>query len=119
AALGALVAAASESNSTHAALAEAFPTNPGWRVHRAVPFSSERKWSGATFVGHDSWVLGAPEVLAPGQAATAEAQTIAATSARVLLLVRTESTITDSSLPSGIESVALVVLSDLIRSDAL
>ncbi len=119
AALGALVAAASESNSTHAALAEVFTTNPGWRVHRAVPFSSERKWSGATFVGHDSWVLGAPEVLAPGQAATAEAQTIAATGARVLLLGRTESPLTDSSLPSGIEPVALVVLSDLIRSDAL
>ena len=50
-------------NATASALAEAFPHPTGWTRDGAVPFSSARKWSAATFDGHGTWVLGAPEMV--------------------------------------------------------
>ncbi len=40
-----------------------FPPPAGWARESAVPFSSARKWSAASFAGHGTWVLGAPEVV--------------------------------------------------------
>ena len=40
--------------------------SPGWAVTASVPFSSARKWSAASFDGHGTWLLGAPEILAAG-----------------------------------------------------
>src|SRR5215813_11719754 len=66
-ALGAL-AAEEDRNATLAAIGQAFPPPRGWARQDAVPFSSARKWSAASFAGHGTWVLGAPElVLAGGQ----------------------------------------------------
>ena len=36
---------------------------PGWTRTGAVPFSSARKWSAASFDGQGSWVMGAPEMV--------------------------------------------------------
>ena len=49
-------------NATLGAIAAAFPA-PGWQRTGATPFSSARKWSAATFEGHGSWVIGAPEMV--------------------------------------------------------
>ena len=56
AALGAL-AADENRNATLGAIGQAFPPPPGWARDDAVPFSSARKWSAASFAGHG--VLGA------------------------------------------------------------
>ena len=37
----------------------------GGRAEADVPFSSARKWSAASFAGHGTWVLGAPEMVLP------------------------------------------------------
>src|SRR5690606_3555801 len=63
--LAALAVSDPNPNATLAAIGEAFPRDPRWEVLSSVPFSSARKWSGATFLGHGTWVLGAPEVIAP------------------------------------------------------
>src|SRR5215468_4395205 len=52
-------------NATLAAIGQAFPPPPGWVRQDAVPFSSARKWSAASFAGHGAWVLGAPEMVLP------------------------------------------------------
>ena len=62
-ALGAL-AADENRNGTLAALSAAFDS-PGWRRTAAVPFSSARKWSAASFEGQGTWVMGAPEMVLP------------------------------------------------------
>src|SRR5206468_2576806 len=64
-ALGALAAAASSTNTTLTAIAAAFPppSGEGWQALGTVAFSSARKWSAATFAGHGTWVLGAPEII--------------------------------------------------------
>ena len=61
-ALGAL-AADDNRNATMNALCEAFPAPDGWIRTAATPFSSGRKWSGATFGDHGTWVIGAPEMV--------------------------------------------------------
>src|SRR5579864_2374145 len=64
AALGAL-ADDQARNATLAAIGQAFPPPQGWARQDAVPFSSARKWSAASFAGHGAWVLGAPEMVLP------------------------------------------------------
>jgi magnesium-transporting ATPase (P-type) len=70
AALGALAGADPSPNATLRAIAAAWPSD-GWPPGATVPFSSARKWSAATFPGHGTWLLGAPEVLLAATAAAA------------------------------------------------
>ena len=63
--IGALAAADEAPNETGRLLSAHYPAPAGWTVRRRVAFSSARKWSGATFDGHDTWLLGAPSGLVP------------------------------------------------------
>jgi cation-transporting P-type ATPase E len=119
-ALAALGASDPNPNATLVAIGEAFPQAPeGWRLGAAVPFSSARKWSGASFDGQGVWVLGAPDVLLPnGGAALRRAQELAEAGRRVVLLARAAGELVDDVLPGGIEPVAIVVLGDRIRESA-
>ncbi|MGZ8762903.1 MAG: HAD-IC family P-type ATPase, partial [Acidimicrobiia bacterium] len=108
-------------NATLAAIATAFP-EPAvpWVRTAAVPFSSGRKWSAATFAEHGSWVLGAPEMVFADASATARvrADEMAAGGNRVLLLAHAATGLTDDALPPDVEPVALVLLEEQIRPDA-
>ena len=61
--IGALAAADEAPNETGRLLSAHYPAPAGWTVRRRVPFSSARKWSGATFDGHGTWLLGAPSIV--------------------------------------------------------
>ena len=119
-ALAALAAADAQSGSTLAALRAAMPEAPDWRSTTTVPFTSARRWSGATFAGRGSWVLGAPDVLATDTTdrRIREAAAETAKGHRVLLVGRaTSPTLSDSTVPR-VEPVALVVLREELRPDA-
>lgn len=98
----------------------------GWEPTRAVPFSSARKWSGATFGDRRTWVLGAPDVLlghAGHDAVREEVNDLADRGVRVLLLAHTTTALPDvpatsAALPPGLEPKALALLEDRVRSDA-
>ncbi len=108
-ALAALAHADPRPNATAQAIQACYPEAPGWTSTDIVPFSSARKWSGATFDGHGTWSLGAPDVLLPpGTQEYGTAATLAATGARVVALCRTENR----------EPVALITLKQRIRPDA-
>ena len=99
AALGAL-AGEQNPNATLAAIGQAFPPPDGWVRQASVPFSSARKWSAASFGGHSIWVLGAPEMVLPGQPEhLSQAAGIATTGRRVLMLARTGGLWTASRFP--------------------
>jgi cation-transporting P-type ATPase E len=122
-ALAALAAADPSPNATMLAIGSAFgPSTRTWPLIAAVPFSSTRKWSGASFDGFGSWVLGAPDVLLddPNNAGgvRARAGELSAEGRRVLLLGRAPGGITGEGLPRGLEPAALVILRDRVRSDA-
>ncbi|MDH3463599.1 MAG: cation-translocating P-type ATPase [Acidimicrobiia bacterium] len=118
-ALAAIAAAEPHPNVTMAAIAAAFPENPGWGVQDVVPFSSVRKWSGVTFFGDGTWVIGAPEVIAPRDQRSQEVvRDVSADGSRVLLLATSNSPLGDRLLPPDVEPVAVIILSDQVRVDA-
>ena len=117
-ALGAL-ANDSNANSTLKAVAAANPAPAGWAREQTVAFSSARKWSAATFTRRGTWVLGAPEVLlAQDDPIREQVATLAATGRRVLLLSTSDADLVGDDLPTAMAAVALVILSEQVRSDA-
>ncbi|MCE7008642.1 HAD-IC family P-type ATPase [Kibdelosporangium philippinense] len=114
-ALAALARTEARPNASLLAIAEAYPDDPGWHTTAVAPFSSARKWSGASFTDHGHWVLGAPDVLLSfDDPVRAEAEQIGSKGLRVLLLGQT-----DSLEPLGsARAAALVVLEQKVRPDA-
>jgi cation-transporting ATPase E len=118
-ALAAISAAERHPNVTMAAIAAAFPESPGWGIQDMVPFSSVRKWTGVTFFGDGTWVIGAPDVIAPRDQRVREVvQDVSSDGNRVLLLATCQTPLGDRLLPPDVDPVAIVVLSDQIRVDA-
>ena len=127
AALGALAAADPNPNATLRAIGQAFPAPGGWRPEAAVPFSSARKWSGASFATRGSFLLGAPEVLlAPGGDGGSDgraellrqAERIAVQGRRVLLLAHSAQPLDGEAPPPALVPRAMVVIGDRVRGDA-
>jgi cation-transporting ATPase E len=119
--LGAL-AADPNRNATATALAAAFPEPTGWARTATMPFSSARKWSGATFAAQGTWVLGAPEMVWVGRPADdpvrRRADELAAEGRRVLLLAHTDAPFSGEELPDQLVAVALVMFKEKVREDA-
>lgn len=118
-ALAAIAAAEQHPNITMRAIAAAFPDPPDWGIQTSVPFSSARKWSGVTFFDGGTWVIGAPEVVAPTDQQTARVVSeVSGGGSRALTLARSETALADGALPPDLKPSAVVVLSDQIRADA-
>lgn len=106
-------------NRTQRALQDYFHQVPGWEVEQMRVFSSARKWSGAAFKGHGSWVLGAPELVMPGLAGLPQLTENASQGKRVLLLAHTECSFPDGGeLPESLHPHTLIVLENHIREHA-
>jgi cation-transporting ATPase E len=120
-ALGALASGPSP-NATMNALGAVFAEPSGWERTSTTPFSSARKWSGASFAGQGTWVLGAPEMVwverPKDDPVQAQANELAAQGRRVLLLARSNVELEDERLPPDLEASALVVFEEQIRDDA-
>jgi cation-transporting ATPase E len=124
--IGALAAADEAPNETGRLLSAHYPAPAGWTVRRRVPFSSARKWSGATFDSHGTWLLGAPSVVAGAgmpDAVAAAVREHEAACRRVLLLASADGLL-DGATPTGgpesarPEPAALIVLAEELRPDA-
>jgi magnesium-transporting ATPase (P-type) len=102
------------------AIAASHAADPGWAVRARVPFSSARKWSGVSFAGHGTWLLGAPSVVGGDQPAGLAA-TVARHEAdghRVLLLAATDAPLAGDQPPAGTRPAALLVLTEELREEA-
>ena len=118
-ALGALAASDPNPNATLQAVAKAFPAPSGWWASSAVPFSSARKWSGASFGKRGTFILGAPEMILPDDPiVTARIADSAASGKRILLLAHAAGELREDVLPRTLEPVAVLALADKIRPDA-
>ena len=118
-ALGAMAHSA-DANETFAAIARQFPVVPGWAAQRRVAFSSARKWSGVEFAEQGTWVVGAPEVVIGENASgAAEAARLATDGYRVVAAARSHSQLDGERLPPDLQLVALVVLAERLRPEAV
>lgn len=118
--LGALGASEPEPNPTLQALISRWSAPQGWTTEAAIPFSSARKWSGATFTDHGSWVLGAPEMLLPDSSPVrTTADELAAGGARVVVLgsIPMQNLNVDGPI-DAVHPCALVVIDQTLRPDA-
>ena len=126
--LGAFSASTTDANRTIEALRTAFPAERLPAAHEAF-FSSERKWSGLAFADGEArgtYVLGAPEILAPALGAGADwrgrADEWAARGLRVVMFAGRDDAAAFSSdpdappvLPADLEALALICFSDELR----
>ena len=120
-ALTALVGALSDDNPTYNAVKAHFAGESFWRARAVVPFSSARKWSGATFDGRGTYVMGAGEFILHERfdALRAQTEAYAARGERVLLLARADGAFAeDKSLPADVQPIGLIAISDKIRAEA-
>ena len=93
--------------------------NPTREHNGVVPFSSARKWSGATFDGV-SYVLGAPEFVFRNldDDKKEKISAMAEQGYRVLVLAKAQRAFDGQNLPDGLELVAYVYITDKIRAEA-
>ncbi|MGW1557490.1 HAD-IC family P-type ATPase [Streptomyces sp. NPDC002144] len=121
--LGALGEADPRPNASLQAIIDAYPDVEDWRCTGALPFSSARKYSGATFDEGDgersTWLLGAPDVLlGADDPALLETERLNEQGLRVLLLARSSRGLDDAEPARGARPTALVVLEQRLRPDA-
>jgi len=117
--LVALATADRAPNSTMAAIAAEVGTGSTWEVDEIEPFDSERKWSAASFVGHDWFYLGAPDfLLHPNDPARSLVEELSTAGKRLLAVVTSASGPVDGALPVDARTLAIVELEDEIRPDA-
>lgn len=121
--LGALGVSDPRPNASLQAIIDRYPDSERWPCTQALPFSSARKYSGASFSegdGTDSaWLLGAPDVLLPdGDPSLAEIEELNQQGLRVLLLARAAGELDDPDVAAGARATALVVLEQRLRPDA-
>jgi cation-transporting ATPase E len=116
--LAALAAHDPAPNATMRAIATAFPEPPqGWSPDETFPFSSSRRWSGATFGERGTWLIGAPEVLLRSGERSDRLGGLVEEGKRVLILSRGD---VQAGAPRAddLEAVAMLVLADRVRPDA-
>ncbi|WGD42272.1 cation-translocating P-type ATPase [Streptomyces cathayae] len=130
--LGALGASDPRPNASLRAIADAYPDAGDRRCTDTLPFSSARKYSGATFAegaeGDEgtgqppvTWLLGAPDVLLDADDPALERTTrLNEQGLRVLLLARAGSDVpvSDPDAAKDVRPTALVVLEQRLRPDA-
>ncbi|MCQ4046649.1 cation-translocating P-type ATPase [Streptantibioticus rubrisoli] len=111
-------------NASLQAIIDAYPDgSDDWHCTGTLPFSSARKYSGATLRDargeSRTWLLGAPDVLLPsGHPELAAVDEQGARGLRVLLLARATRPLDDPAVVEGIAPTALVVLEQRLRADA-
>lgn len=120
----AALSSSGEANATMRAIRAALSPGAKWNPTEQVAFSSARKWSGATFAGHGTWVIGAPEVIgASGNAFSGapglreHAVDMAERGSRVLVLARGVTPLVGDELPSDLTAVALIELHEQVRPE--
>ncbi|EKX60022.1 HAD-IC family P-type ATPase [Streptomyces ipomoeae] len=121
--LGALGESDPRPNASLQAIIDAYPDSEEWRCTESLPFSSARKYSGASFSegnGESStWLLGAPDVLLPDDDPTLpDTERLNEEGLRVLLLARATRELDDPEIALGTHPTALVVLEQRLRPDA-
>ena len=109
-----------DQNATIDALRKRFPAKQGMTLEHVIPFSSDRKYSGAVFEEKGTYLMGAAQFLFPGdnEELTEKCQAYAEEGLRVLVLAHSSQNAEGTELPEGLEPLALMLLTDVIREEA-
>ena len=113
--------ATKDKNATATALKTYFDLELSAGVVTALPFSSENKYSGASFKGGKTYIIGAPEFMPLNNKAGVikRCEEFTKDGYRVVVLGEGKEVIKDNKYEGTLEAVALIVIKDHIRDDAL
>ena len=113
--------ATNDNNSTAVALRQIYDLELSAVVKVALPFSSENKYSGATFSGGKTFVIGAPEFLPlkDKQGVLRRCAEFTKEGLRVLVLGEGSKEIADNKYSGELTAVAMLIIKDHVREDAL
>ena len=101
------------------ALKEKYHRDVSWTIKQTIPFSSLRKWSGASFESMGTFVMGAPEfVMAEGYKDIEDLVEKNSIHHRVLVLARSDYEFNGQDLPRDLKPLGLILLRDNIREEA-
>ena len=109
-----------DQNATIDALRKRFPAKQDMTLEYVIPFSSDRKYSGAVFEEKGTYLMGAAQFLFPedNEELTEKCQAYAEEGLRVLVLAHSSQNAEGTELPEGLEPLALMLLTDVIREEA-
>ena len=109
-----------DQNATIYALRERFPSKQDMTPEHVIPFSSDRKYSGVVFEEKGTYLMGAAQFLFPedNEQLTEKCQAYAEEGLRVLVLAHSSQNAEGTELPEGLEPLALMLLTDVIREEA-
>ena len=109
-----------DQNATIDALRERFSAKQDMTLEHVIPFSSDRKYSGAVFEEKGTYLMGAAQFLFPedNEELTEKCQAYAEEGLRVLVLAHSSQNAEGTELPEGLEPLALMLLTDVIREEA-
>ena len=118
--MGNLMYVLKDQNATIDALRKRFPTKTSMTPEHIIPFSSDRKYSGAVFEDRGTYLMGAAQFLFPeGREEILDVcQKYAQEGLRVLTLAYSSQMAEGTELPADLEPVALLLLTDVIREEA-
>lgn len=119
--IGSMLTALDDNNQTSRALINHFGYSKEMIAINTLPFNSTRKMSGVTFASGETFVFGAPEYVLKTKNAQVDnlVKTYASKGFRVLLFAQCDGAIKDDKIPAKRIPVAIVVIEDHIREDAL
>lgn len=120
--IGTMQKALNDNNQTAIALRAKYVPQNLYVPIKTLPFSSQRKFSAVTFNEVGTYAVGAPEFILTEvpKNIKIEVEKYTLLGHRVLLVAHSPASITSKeTLPSSIEPIALIVLSDNIRDDAV
>lgn len=109
-----------DQNATIDALRKRFPAKSFMTLEHIIPFSSDRKYSGAVFEDNGTYLMGAAQFLFPeGREDILDVcQNYAEEGLRVLVLAHSTQMAEGTELPENLEPAALLLLTDVIREEA-
>ena len=118
--MGNLMYVLKDQNATIDALRKRFPTKTSMTPEHIIPFSSDRKYSGAVFEDRGTYLMGAAQFLFPeGREEILDVcQKYAQEGLRVLTLAHSSQMADGTELPADLEPVAFLLLTDVIREEA-
>ena len=118
--MGNLLSVLKDQNATADALRARFKVAQDMELDHVIPFSSDRKYSGAAFKDAGTYLMGAAQFLFPeGNPELMEyCGSFAEEGLRVLVVAHSENVNEGTEIPEGLESVGLLLLTDVIRAEA-
>lgn len=120
--MGSMLSALGDNNQTSQALINYFGYNKELKPITTLPFSSTRKLSAVSFENAGTYIMGAPEFVIPNnqdEKINSLVEQYSKDGYRVLLLAYSSSNIIKDNPPSNRTPVALLILEDKIRDDAV